>query len=143
MSFVKIWVHSVWGTKNHERILDKDVRQKLFQHIKQNAKTKNIYVDFVNGYFDHVHCLLSLNTDLSISKALQLIKGESAFWANKNKLTKKKLEWADEYFAVSVSESMIEKVRSYIKNQEEHHKLETFSHEYKKFVKKYGFISQG
>jgi putative transposase len=143
MSFVKIWVHSVWGTKNHERILEKEIRPKLFQHIKQNAKEKNIYVDFVNGYFDHVHCLLTLNTDLSVSKALQLIKGESAFWANREKLTRTKLEWADEYFAVSVSESMIEKVRKYIKNQEEHHKLENFSQEYEKFIKKYGFVSQG
>jgi len=121
----------------------KEIRPKLFQHIKQNAKEKNIYVDFINGYFDHVHCLFTLNADSSVSKVLQLIKGESAFWVNKNKLTKTKFEWADEYFAVSVSESMIDKVRNYIKNQDEHHKIETFIQEYEKFIKKYGFQSQG
>ena len=133
----------MWGTKNHCKILQKDVRTKLFRHIKENAREKNIYVDFINGYLDHVHCLLTLNADLSVSKTLQLIKGESAYWANKNRLTNNKLEWADEFFAVSVSESMIEKVRQYIKNQEEHHKLVTFSDEYKKFMSKYGFIGQG
>lgn len=143
MSFVKIWVHSVWGTKNHEKSLSKEIRPKLFQHIKQNAKEKNIYVDFVNGYYDHIHCLFALNTDSSVSKVLQLIKGESAFWVNKNKLTKTKLEWADEYFAVSVSESMIDKVRNYIKNQDKHHKIKTYSREYDEFIKKYGFQSQG
>ncbi|MDR7211388.1 type III secretory pathway component EscR [Flavobacterium piscis] len=57
---------------------------------------------------------------------MQLIKGESSFWINKNQLTKEKFEWQDEYFAFSVSESIIDKVRDYIKNQEEHHKRKLF-----------------
>ena len=48
---------------------------------------------------------------------MQLIKGESACWINKESLTKQKLDWQDEYFAVSVSESVLDKVRDYIKNQ--------------------------
>ncbi len=38
---------------------------------------------------------------------MQLIKGESSFWLNKNGLTREKFESQDEYFAVSVSESML------------------------------------
>ena len=75
MSFVKIWIHAVWGTKNREPILTREARVKLFEHIKQNEKSKDIYIDFINGYTEHVHCLLTLNADMSISKALQLIKG--------------------------------------------------------------------
>lgn len=116
MAYVKIWIHAVWGTKNHERVLTKEIRKLLFQHISENAKTKQTYIDFINGDMDHVHCLLALNADMSIAKVIQLIKGESAFWANKNKLIKTRLEWADEYFAVSISESMLDKVREYIKN---------------------------
>jgi REP element-mobilizing transposase RayT len=70
---------------------------------------------------------------------MQLIKGESSFWINKNELTKEKFEWQDEYFAVSVSESMIDKVREYIKKQEEHHSTKTFQEEYDEFISKYGF----
>ena len=139
MSYVKIWVHCVWGTKNHEKILSKEIRQAFFQHIKENAKEKQIHVDFINGYTDHVHCLLALNSDMSIAKALQLIKGESSFWANKNNLFKGKFEWANEYFAVSVSESMINKVRDYIKNQEEHHTILTFKQEHDQFIEKFNF----
>jgi putative transposase len=61
-----------------------------------------------------------------------LIKGESAFWANKNNLLKTKFEWADEYYAASVSDSSVEKVRKYIYNQEEHHRKVSFEEEYKK-----------
>lgn len=52
---------------------------------------------------------------------MQLIKGESAYWINKNDLIKEPFEWQDEYLAVSVLESMLNKVRTYIKYQEEHH----------------------
>jgi len=70
---------------------------------------------------------------------MQLIKGESSFWINKNKVTKHYFEWADEYFAVSVSESHINRVREYIKNQEEHHRKKTWEEEYNEFIEKYGF----
>lgn len=74
---------------------------------------------------------------------MQLLKGESSYWINKEKIIKTKFEWADEYFAVSVSESMIDKVRDYINGQEEHHKKITFSQEYENFIKQYKFDSHG
>ena len=126
-----------------QKMLITEVRQKIIQHIKENAKTKKIYIDSINGHNDHLYCLLGLNADMSISKVIQLIKGESAFWANKEQIVKTKFEWADEYFAVSVSESMIDKVREYITNQEEHHKKITFSQEYENFIKQYNFIGHG
>jgi len=108
MAFVKIMIHAVWGTKNREPFLTKELLTVVIDHIRQNAKTKEIYIDRLNGHTDHMHCLMELNADMSIAKAIQLIKGESAFWINKHKLTKSKFEWADEYFAVSVSESMLD-----------------------------------
>ena len=143
MACVKIWVHTVWGTKNREPILLKEIRKVLFQHIKENARKKNIYIDFINGFNDHVHCLLALNADMALSKTMQLIKGEAAYWANKAGLTKTKLEWSDEYFAVSVSESMVEKVREYIRNQEEHHRGVTYQREYEEFIERYNFEIHG
>ncbi|MBI3233997.1 MAG: transposase, partial [Bacteroidetes bacterium] len=54
-------------------------------------------------------------------------------------LVKHKFEWQEEYFAVSVSESVLNRVREYIKNQEEHHSKKTFEKEYDEFINKYGF----
>lgn len=143
MPYTRVWIHFVWSTKNREPELVDSIRQKVFQHIKSNAAEKGIYMDCVNGYTDHVHCLVSLGTEQTISKVMQLIKGESAFWVNKQNLIKNKLEWQDEYFAVSVSESNIEAVRKYIWNQEEHHKKKTFMDEYNEFISKYEFQKFG
>jgi REP element-mobilizing transposase RayT len=107
-----------------------------------NAKTKHIHVDCLNGHIDHVHCLVSLNKEQTISKTIQLLKGESSFWINKNNLCDYRFEWQTEYFAVSIGESSINKVRGYIKNQEEHHKKKSFQEEYDEFINKYRFESQ-
>jgi len=140
MSWVRVWIHLVFTTKNKEKLLiTKSIRKKLFEHIQQNAKKKEIFLDIVNGYEDHVHCLISLSKDLTISKTVQLIKGESSHWFNVNTNAKEKLSWQDDYWAVSVSESHIIKVREYIKNQEEHHKRKTFSEDVEEFMRKYGW----
>lgn len=84
-----------------------------------------------------------VNADTSIFKTVQLLKGESSQWINKEKLLPSKFMWADDYFVVSVSESVVDKVRDYIKNQEVHHKKVTFSAEYQNFITRYNLVIQG
>ena len=84
MAYVKIWIHAVWTTKNREPLLVKNIRKTVLDHIKENARSKDIYIDYVNGYVEHVHALISMKSGQTISKIMQLIKGESAFWINKH-----------------------------------------------------------
>ena len=139
MSFVKISIHAVWATKMREPLLTKKLKYQVFSHIREYAVAKNIHIDFMNGYTEHIHCLISLNPDQTIAKVIQLIKGESSFWINRNKLSTGKFEWQDEYFAVSVSESQLNAVRKYIKNQEKHHSKKTYQQEHDEFISKYEF----
>ena len=139
MPYIKIWIHFVWSTKNRLPLLTNDIRQKVFQHIRENSVEKGIHIDFINGFTDHVHCLVSLGSEQTIKQIMQLIKGESSHWINKNNLCRDKFEWQNDYFAVSVSESAIDKVRDYIANQEEHHKQKSFADEFENFLRKAGF----
>jgi hypothetical protein len=70
---------------------------------------------------------------------MQLIKGEASFWINRHKITKYKFEWAEEYYAVSVSESDLSGVIKYIESQEEHHRKKSWEEECREFMTKYGF----
>jgi REP element-mobilizing transposase RayT len=139
MGYIKIWIHIVWTTKNREPFLTDDIRKQVFDHIRKNAIVKGIYTDFINGYLEHVHCLISLGAGQNTDKIVMLLKGESSFWINKNRLIREKFEWQNEYFAVSISESAANRVRNYIKNQEEHHRKKSFQQEYDEFIGKYGF----
>jgi len=74
-----------------------------------------------------------------MAKVAQLIKGESAYWINEQKLTSDYFSWQDDYFAVSVSESQINTVINYIANQEKHHAKKSFADEVAEFERRYGF----
>ena len=139
MPWVRVWIHFVWSTKNREPHLNRDIRQDVFAHIRENARAKNIHIDCMNGYVEHVHCLVSLGTDQTIEKIMQLVKGESSFWVNTSGVCKTKFGWQDEYFAVSVSEANVSAVRKYIANQEEHHRTKSFEDEFEGFMKRAGF----
>ena len=141
MPFTKIMIHAVWGTKNRFPFLTEDKLQIMINEIKDNAKIKGLHITDINGHDDHMHIIISLNRDLTISKTMQLIKGQSSFWANRNKIFNTQFEWADEYYAVSVSESQLPKVRDYIARQREHHSKKSFEKECEEFMKKYNFDS--
>ena len=140
MPYTKVMIHFIWTTKNRIPIISKDLKPLLLSHIKENSILKQIFIDTLNCVEDHIHLLISLGTEQKISKIAMLIKGESSFWINKQKIIKQKFEWQDEYIALSVSESAIDKVRQYIMNQEEHHKKKTFMQEYEEFLKLHGFM---
>ena len=139
MAYVKNWLHCVWGTKNRVPFIRPEKKYEIINHIRMNAASKGIYIDFLNGHTEHLHCLLLLDCDQTLSKVIQLIKGESSHWINKNQLVKTRFEWADEYYGVSVSESHINSVRDYIKNQEEHHRKRTWEEECDEFIMLYSF----
>ncbi len=142
MSYTSILVHVVWGTKNREPILTAEKRDALFAHIRQNARSKGIYIDTIGGYTDHVHCLISLGAEQNIARVVQLIKGESAFWSNKVGLIKPRLMWASYYFAGSVGYLSAGKVRDYVNRQVEHHSVIPFAKEYDELLLAFGIDGQ-
>ncbi len=143
MSYVRLWVHAVWGTKNREHTLTKTVLPLLLNHIRQNAAQKQIHIDTLNGSSDHLHCLLGLNAEMTIARTIQLIKGESAHWMNHEEVIPGRFEWAAEYYAVSVSESGLDAVRRYIRNQEEHHRKKSYNEEVEIFLHEHHFTLHG
>jgi len=129
MSFVRIWVHVVFTTQNHEPYLSSEVRRRLIEHIRANCRVKGIFLESIGGWSDHLHLLISLGREQNIAKVMMLIKGESARWVNQQQVIGGKFRWQDDYFAISVSESLVEKVRGYIERQEEHHRAIPFTKE--------------
>jgi putative transposase len=105
MPFTKILIHAVWATKDRKPLMNKENKDALCQHIREYAKSKSIYLLNVNGWLDHLHCLISMSSDQNIATVMGLIKGESSFWANKNLNFTEKFGWQDDYFAVSIGES--------------------------------------
>jgi len=121
MSYLNVWIHLVWSTKNREKVLIHEIKNIIIDHIKNNALKKNIQIDCIDGYSDHLHCLIKLKPQQSICNIANLIKGESSFWINRNRITGSSFSWQNDYYATSVSFSAVNIVRNYISKQEEHH----------------------
>lgn len=139
MSFVRVWVHYVWSTKDRLPFLDDEVRLRIFNHIRDVAREKSIFIEELGGYRDHAHALISLGTKQTIDDVVKNIKGESSRWINKNQITSNRFSWQDDYFATSVSDRAVENVKRYIQNQAIHHSKMTFDEEYEDFLRRTGF----
>ncbi|HEV2045060.1 MAG TPA: IS200/IS605 family transposase [Chthoniobacterales bacterium] len=140
-SYSRCWIHLIWGTLNREKLLNKDAAARVSRFLSEYAKTKGIYtkINFVN--LDHVHVLVDLPTALSIEDVAQLLKGSSSHWINANDIIKGKFTWGRGYGAFSVSESNVDQVAAYIAGQEEHHRVRSFTDEFREFAERHGFHS--
>jgi len=138
-SYTKLYVHTIWGTKNRVNYFTKEIRDIIKNHILNYAKENNIHILSINVQSDHLHLLLSLRSDQKIDDIVKRLKGESSHWINAENIIKPKFSWQRGYGAFSISSSHLEAVKNYIKNQDEHHKKVSFIDEYKKILTKYGY----
>jgi REP element-mobilizing transposase RayT len=139
MPYIRMYGHFVWATKSRKKLLSIENKDLLCEHIREYAGSKNIQLLNINGWHDHLHAIISLSSDQNIATIMNLIKGESSFWANRNLKLPEKFGWQEEYFAVSVSQSQLKQLNQYIDRQEEHHMIKSFKNEYDEFIKKYNF----
>ena len=139
-SLTRIWIHSVWSTKDRFPFLNGTTRKKIIDHLKINLGESGCGVRIINSMEDHVHALFLLNQNDSLKDIMKNIKGESSHWINETKIYKARFSWQIGYGAFSVSESLVKKVERYIKNQKEHHKQFSFLEELDLLIKKHNIV---
>lgn len=138
-SLTKVWIHAIFRTKNSSPLITKDFESKLYKYLIDMLTVElSCVVKIINGTSNHIHILFLLNPHLALKDVMHRIKGSSSHWINQNDFMKNKFAWQIGYGAFSVSESKLNVVELYIKNQKEHHKSVTFSEEYETFLKKHG-----
>ncbi|HUS02302.1 MAG TPA: IS200/IS605 family transposase [Chitinophagaceae bacterium] len=141
-SFVKIWIHAIWATKERSPLINPAIETLVFNEMRKQLIEMGCPVRIINGMPEHVHCLFLLNAQRSISEVIKQIKGSTSHWVNEQNLIPGKFAWQTGYGAYSVSESQIEKIFQYIKNQKAHHAKTTFSKEYDEFIKLHGLQNE-
>ena len=130
-------MHCVFSTKERHPIFTLDLQTRLFQYIGGIARENGMMLIAAGGIADHVHLLISLSRMVSISKAMQLMKGGSSKWIHETFPEYRSFEWQEGYGAFSVSMSSKSKVIAYINNQAEHHKKQDFKSEFVSFLKRH------
>jgi putative transposase len=137
-TYARIFIHCVFSTKNHQKIITDDLRERLWSYMGSIARENHITVPAIGGVEDHMHLFLSFPPSISVSEALQRIKGGSSRWVHENFPVHRDFGWQEGFGAFSVSPSRVQATLDYIKGQSEHHRKRAFKEEYLDFLKKYG-----
>lgn len=133
-SYNRIWLHVIFSTKERLPLIKFNVEKQIHEHMREQLIENGCPVGIINGMPDHVHLLFLQNHKMSVAEIIKQVKGNTSYWINEQNLIIEKFAWQTGYASYSVSESQMERVFRYIKNQKEHHQKKTFMSEYDDFI---------
>ncbi len=133
-TYTQLYIHCVFSVKFRKALIDPGWDDRLRHYITAIVQNNGHKMLAINNMPDHMHLFIGLNPDQSVSGVMQLVKGDSSEWINKQKLTDGKFNWQSGYGAFSYSKSQVHNVVLYIKHQQEHHKKINFLDEYQKML---------
>jgi len=136
MSHTNLLYHISFATKERAPLITNILRPRLHQYLGGTVRNLGGTALEINGVADHVHLLVILPPTIAVSDFMSKLKSNSSGWA-KDQL-KGRFAWQSRYGAFTVSESQVERVRNYIRAQEEHHRRATFEGEYKALLRAHG-----
>jgi len=137
-TYTQIYVMMVFGTKGRNNLITAEHEEEIYKYISGIIKNKTQKLLQINGMPDHIHILVSLKSDKSISDLVRDIKSNSSKFINEKKWFIGRFHWQKGFGAFSYSRSQIDDVVHYIKNQKEHHKKISFRDEYIKLLDHFG-----
>ena len=116
--------HIVWIPKYRKRRLEGEIANRIQELLEECAEVNGWKINEINVQKDHIHLLMQLKPDISVSKVIQLMKGKSSFVIRKEfpKLKeffwgKSNSFWSDGYFVETVGQVNEETIKQYIHNQ--------------------------
>jgi len=137
-TYSQIFLHIIFAVKGRQSLISKKYSEDIRKYITGIVTNLNCKMIAINNMSDHIHLLIGLNPNISVSDLLEKIKSNSSKWINENRFLSGKFEWQKGYGVFSYSKSQIDNVIKYIENQENHHKKKTFREEYIEFLEKFG-----
>jgi REP element-mobilizing transposase RayT len=129
--------HLVFSTKDRYPFIHESWAERLNEYLCGCVRDVQGVTDAVGGFTDHRHLLLSLKPIHCLSEVVREVKRGSSAWLH-NQGISPKFAWQDGYGCATVSPSLRERVKRYIKNQGEHHRKRKFQDEYLDFLNKNG-----
>ena len=137
-TYTNLLYHLVFSTKNRIPLVTAGIREDLYSYIGGIIRGERGTLLEIGGMPDHVHLLVKLRPTISMSEMLNRIKAKSSKWVNEERAKLRKFGWQEGYAAFSVSESQVRRVRAYTRNQDSHHRRQSFQDEFRALLDKHG-----
>jgi len=137
-SLSKIFVHLIFSTKDRRQSIPQDYLQELCGYLVGILRNLDSPSLAVNAVPDHVHVLFRLSRSHALAKVIEEVKKGSSKWMKTKGPVLEDFCWQAGYGAFSVSQSCVEQVMRYIKQQPRHHETRTFQEEFIELLDRHG-----
>jgi putative transposase len=131
--YPNILVHCIFSTKQRRDLIPQEMLPKLWKYFAGIGRNHGISVLAAGGISNHAHLLIVLPSDMSVAKAVQVLKANSSRWLHEHASD---FAWQEGYGAFSVSGSNKDAVRNYIERQAEHHQKRSYESEFEALLRK-------
>ncbi len=134
-TYSQIYIQIVFAVKGRQNLIPNIHKDELYKYISGIIRNKDQKLIAINGIPDHIHILIGLKPDATLSDLVRDIKANSSKFINDKKWIQGKFNWQEGFGAFSYSHSHLDRIISYIKNQEKHHSKTTLKKNTKNFLK--------
>lgn len=118
-------MHIVLVTKYRKKVITPEILERLKEIFSKLCLSQKCDLAEFSGEPDHVHLLIYMAPDISVSKLVNILKTISSreirreFSAHVNQFYWKSAFWTTAYCALSAGGAPLEVLRTYIQNQNE------------------------
>ena len=138
MAYTKLMYHILFSTKERRPLITPDALPRICEYMGGIVRKTGGKMLSANGTADHLHIATISSPTITVSKLVQLIKGNSSGWIHRTFPKLRLLYWQESYAAFTVSPSALGTLLRYIGAQAEHHKTIDFKEELRALLKKHG-----
>ncbi|NDV94457.1 IS200/IS605 family transposase [Dysgonomonas sp. 521] len=137
-TYSQIYLQLVFAVKSREALIDESFREELQKYMSGIITNRKCKLCAIYANPDHVHILVGLHPNVSVSNLVRDVKSNSSKFINEKGVIPFHFQWQDGYGVFSYSASHLDAVAKYILNQREHHKKRDFKTEYIDILQKFG-----
>lgn len=137
-TYTQIYIHVVFAVEGRQNLIapeHNDELQKFITGIVSGQRQKPIAI---NNMPDHLHLLVGLRPDSSLSDLMRDVKAGSSKFIKEKHWVAGRFAWQEGFGAFSYSRSQLGAVIRYIENQQRHHMRKSFREEYIELLEKFG-----
>jgi REP element-mobilizing transposase RayT len=129
-TYSQIYIHVVFAVEGRQNLIAPQHNDELQKYISGILAAQRQKLISINNIPDHLHLLVGLRPDSSLSDLMRDVKASSSKFINEKRWVAGRFSWQEGFGAFSYSRSQLGSVIRYIENQQQHHAKRSFREEY-------------
>jgi REP element-mobilizing transposase RayT len=136
-TYTQIYIHLVFAVEGRQNLIKPEHNDELQKYITGIVSAQKHKLIAINNMPDHLHLLVGLRPDASLSDLVREVKTGSSKFISEKRWVAGRFSWQKGFGAFSYSRSQLGTVIRYIGDQQKHHAKKSFREEYIELLEKF------